>query len=267
MTDLSIEAGLGKAEKRADPYADPTSLEFGFRAKRFGRVRALIEAALAERGHCNILDLGGTESYWRIGGDFIAANRDRLHITLVNPEAEQAVDAKLFTSITGDATDPALFAGRRFDLVHSNSVIEHVGDDKAMQRFADNVRRLGRRYFVQTPNYWFPFEPHFRFPGFQYLPVWVRREMLMRMRLGFFSPVPDRTEAQAVIDHHRLVTARQMRGFFPDAEIAFETFKGLNKSIMAVRDIANEDAGRMTLAAPAMAPDFDDLLVEEEEMA
>lgn len=255
MSDLAMTVAASSG-KRADPYSDPNSLEFGFRARRFARVQALIESALAEHGTCTILDLGGTETYWRIGQEFIAANRGRLRITLVNPEAEPARDAAVFDSLMGDATDPSLFAGQRFHVVHSNSVIEHVGDDNAMQRFADNVRRLGERYFVQTPNYWFPYEPHFRFPGFQYLPASMRREMLRRMRLGFFSPVPDRIEAQAVIDHHRLVSARQMQRFFPDAEISFEKFKGLNKSIMAVRETPARD-----LSPPGMQADTADLLV------
>ena len=68
--------------------------------------------------------------------------------------------------MVGDACDPKLFEGRRFDFVHSNSVIEHVGDDEQIRRFARNTRRLGDRYYMQTPDYWFPYEPHFRFPGF-----------------------------------------------------------------------------------------------------
>ncbi|MBK8456762.1 MAG: class I SAM-dependent methyltransferase [Phyllobacteriaceae bacterium] len=258
MTDQTLAAIPAVVEPRANPYLDQTSIEFRFRARRFERVKAMIAMTIAERGHCDILDLGGTETYWRIGAEFIAANRDKLRITLVNPEAETARDRALFTSLAGDATDPALFAGRTFDLVHSNSVIEHVGDDAAMQRFAVNVRRLGRRYFVQTPNYWFPYEPHFRFPGFQYLPVFVRREMLRRFALGFFRPVPDRREAQDVIDHHRLVTASQMRCFFPDAEIGFEKFKGLNKSIMAVRDAA--PARLVVDEAPTLAPRMEDMI-------
>lgn len=265
MRNQTLAANPAEGKTRPDPYLDADSIEFRFRARRFGKVRALIAQAIAERGRCDILDLGGTENYWRIGADFIAANRDRLSITLVNPEAAPARDRGLFVSLIGDATDPALFADREFDLVHSNSVIEHVGDDKAMQRFADNVRRLGRRYFVQTPNYWFPYEPHFRFPGFQYLPAGLRREMLRRMTLGFFRPVPDRDEAQAVIDHLRLVTARQMRMFFPDATIAFETFKGLNKSILAIRDKAAER--RRIIEAPVLAPAMDDLIGKIEKEA
>lgn len=247
-------APASRSEKY-DPLSNKSSIEFSFRARRFTHIQQLIETVLEEKGECAILDVGGTEKYWRVGGDFIRRNRHRLHITLVNLEAEQINDRVLFESIGGDATDQQLCGDRRFDLVHSNSVIEHVGRDR-MMAFADNVRRLAPRYFVQTPNYWFPFEPHFRLPAFQYLPAFLRVAIIRRFAVGFFDKVPDRDEAKTVIKHHDMIGARQMRRFFPDGEVQFERFAGLNKSVMAIRAKPAEmdiSAGDMTLSAPALA--------------
>lgn len=219
---------------RQDPYTNDKSLEFGLRARRFAAVQALIAAAIAEKGSCSILDLGGTETYWLIGRDFMERNRGRIHVTIVNTESQAIRDPSVFTFVNGSATDRRLFAGRTFDLVHSNSVIEHVGSWNEMQAFAANVRRLGRRYYVQTPNYWFAYEPHFRFPGFQYLPAWLRVELIRRFALGFFPRIPDRNEARRVIREHALISTRQMAKLFPDARIRHERFFGLNKSILAV---------------------------------
>jgi hypothetical protein len=221
---------------RHNPYANAHSLEFQFRSKRFRHVRQLLEKIIAEKGQAEILDLGGTETYWQIGRDFIRANRDRLRFTLVNTLREEVKDGELFTALTGSATDPALFEGRRFDLVHSNSVIEHVGDWQDFEAFAANVRRLAPRYFVQTPNYWFPYEPHFRFPGFQYLPRAVRARMLTRFRLGFFDRIGTLEEAREIVHYHRLLSTREMARLFPDAGIAHEKLFGMNKSIMAIRE-------------------------------
>ena len=232
---MQLAESPAPTEVRDDPYTNTKSLEFGFRARRFEMVQKLIEAVLAEKGSCDILDLGGTEKYWRIGEDFVHRNRNRLHITLVNTEQEHVEDKTLFTSITGSATEPNLFGARRFDLVHSNSVVEHVGDWGDMQAFAANVRRLAPRYYVQTPNYWFAYEPHFRFPGFQYLPERVRIALIMRFSLGFFSRIPDRKTAQEIIDHHQLISTRQVARLFPDATISHEKVMGLNKSIVAIR--------------------------------
>lgn len=227
--------GVAPEFKPRDPYSDTASLEFGFRAKRFALVQALIEKCLAERDVVRILDIGGTEAYWRIGRDFLERHRGRIRIALVNIDLEPVADAELFDTAVGDGADPRLLQGETFDLVHSNSVIEHVGDWSRMVHFAENTKRLGRFYYVQTPNYWFPYEPHFRFPGFQYLPKSVRVGLMMRYQLGFFPRVDDRDEARGVVDHHTLISARQMRSLFGDASVTFEKVAGLNKSIIAIR--------------------------------
>lgn len=238
MTNASIEGASPGAAAKADPYSNSSSIEFRFRARRFVHVQRLIEAAITERGRADILDLGGTETYWRIGADFIRANRHRLSITMVNPEPQAIQDHGIFSFREGSATDRALYADRAFDLVHSNSVIEHVGSWQGFEDFAANARRLAPRYYVQTPNFWFPYEPHFRFAGFQYLPAEMRTRLIMRFSLGFFSRVEDRAEAEAIIRHHRLLSTREMRGLFPDAEVFHEKAFGLDKSIIAMRDRA-----------------------------
>ncbi|MEH2511974.1 hypothetical protein V1291_003328 [Nitrobacteraceae bacterium AZCC 1564] len=219
-----------------DIYENRKSLAFSLRARRFERIQTLIETILLESGRCNILDLGGTETYWLIGEDFIRRNQHRLSFTLVNIKRQEVRQRDLFESVAGSATDPGLLAGCTFDLVHSNSVVEHVGSWRDMEAFATNTRRLASRYYVQTPNYWFPYEPHFRFPGFQYLPKHVRVAMIMRFSLGFFLRIDDRSEAEAIISRHQLISTRQMARLFPDGELHHEKFAGMNKSIIAIRD-------------------------------
>jgi hypothetical protein len=59
----------------------------------------------------------------------------------------------------------------------SNSVIEYVGDFPDQQRMADEVRRVGDRYRVQSMSKHFPIEPRFVFPFYQHLPLWLRRQV------------------------------------------------------------------------------------------
>ncbi len=235
MNAVSILDGL-ISRPQSDPYSDKNSIEFGFRARRFASIERVLKLILEEKGTANIIDLGGTETYWLVGKDFIDANRHRLNITIVNITDESPENGDIFTYHRGSASDPALFRDRQFDFVHSNSVIEHLGSYDAMKVFAENTRRLAPRYYVQTPNYWFPYEPHFRFPGFQYLPRNVRRALIMRYSLGFFSRIDDRAEAEDIIRHHSLLSTHQMTKLFPDAVISHEKFAGLNKSIMAIRE-------------------------------
>ena len=86
--------------------------------------------------------------------------------------AQDALGEIVFVSLpdVGDAVDMPGISDGAFDVVFSNSVIEHVETYENQRRMAAEIRRVGRRYFVQTPNRHFPLEPHFLVPGFQLLP-------------------------------------------------------------------------------------------------
>ena len=72
----------------------------------------------------------------------------------------------------GDACDPVgAVGGRSFDLVYSNSVIEHVGGHQRRELFAQAVRDLAPSHWVQTPYRYFPLEPFWLFSAFQFLPL------------------------------------------------------------------------------------------------
>jgi hypothetical protein len=54
------------------------------------------------------------------------------------------------------------FVDNAFDLVVSNAVIEHVGDEPDQQAFVAEHVRVGRHWAMTTPNRWFPIEAHTR---------------------------------------------------------------------------------------------------------
>jgi hypothetical protein len=163
----------------------------------------------------HILDIGGTQKFWETME--CVDNKD-LHITLLNLEAEKT-SYRNFSSIVGDATNLTGIARDAFDVVFSNSVIEHVGGLGQQQMMAGEIQRVGRRYFVQTPNYFFPLEPHFLFPGFQWLPISVRVFLLRHFELGWKKRTPDHDEARRIVESIRLLRKRELLSLFPDAEI------------------------------------------------
>ncbi len=71
--------------------------------------------------------------------------------------------------VQGDACSLP-FADGSFEIVFSNAVIEHVGDEERQRRFVAEALRVGRRVFVTTPNRWFPIEVHTRLPLVHWLP-------------------------------------------------------------------------------------------------
>ena len=215
-------------------YDDPRSIGSSLRRRRSKPLLGLIERTYAERGGCSILDLGGTEKYWNSVSDLFLRQRN-CRITLLNHAAPQPRNTDLFTAAAGDgcAVDAS---DNSFDIVHSNSVVEHVGDWKRTQAFGGEVRRLARRYFVQTPNFWFPWEPHFGAPFFQFLPLPMRARLLMRRNRGFFRRCESAALAVEAVESIRLLDAFMMRALFPDARLVRERIFGLTKSLIAVRE-------------------------------
>jgi hypothetical protein len=201
------------------------SLATAMRRKRF----ALFERLLATVPlPLTILDVGGTENFWERMG---FADRPGASITLLNIEV-MPTRREQFQAIVGDATDMSIFRDKTFDVVFSNSVIEHVGDFEQQRRMAAEVRRVGHRYFLQTPNYYFPLEPHFLFPGFQWLPRDVRVALIRRFNLGWIKRIPEKAQAQALIDSTRLLRQRELRALFPQAGWYEEKLFGLTKSFV-----------------------------------
>lgn len=216
----------------ASAYGNAQSAAFRFRRNRFAHVRPLIEAAIARKGYCRIADIGGTAYYWDIARDFLADAP--VEIDLYNLEAAPTDHPKI-RSFKGDATRLDHIVDGAYDVVHANSVIEHVGNWDAMARMAGHVRRIAPAYYVQTPNFWFPYEPHFRAPFFHWLPEPVRARLLMRFNLGFGGRRSSFDAAMRGVQSAVLLDRRQMTALFPDAEIRRERVAGMTKSLMAVR--------------------------------
>ncbi len=137
--------------------------------------------------------------------------------------------------VQGDALRAdELVDGEEFDLVFSNSLIEHLGGHGPRRRFADLVAKLAPRYVVQTPYRYFPVEPHWMFPGFQFLPVGARSYLAPRWPLGHTRGWDGR-EATNEVMATDLLSLFEMRDYFPDAVIVFERIGGLPKSMIAIR--------------------------------
>jgi hypothetical protein len=127
------------------------------------------------------------------------------------------------------------FRDGSFDVVFSNSVIEHVGNRMDQEAFAGEVGRVGRHYFVQTPNRNFPIEPHFMTPLVQFLPVGLRARIARNFTVwGLVTrPAPDTVASR--VRSTRLLTPRDMHRLFPGALLHRERLFGLTKSLVAVR--------------------------------
>ncbi len=204
--------------------SDPGSLSTRLRRRRFAFFGALLDRVAKP---IRILDVGGTPTFWQM---MESSERRDLEITLLNLFDIERPPPQ-FHCVVGDARDLTRFADREFDVVFSNSVIEHVGNYGDQQKMAESVRRVGKRYFVQTPNKYFPIEPHFFVPLFQFLPIGARAWLLNHFDLGWYKRMPDYQAAKREVEAVRLLTERELMRLFPDGILYRERFFGFVKSL------------------------------------
>lgn len=201
------------------------SVSHQFRNKRFQFFLSLLRSLPKP---ITILDIGGTVEFWK-AMDF---NEPDVQIILLNLEAIEDVPAP-FVSVKGDATNLNNFSDQSIDMVFSNSVIEHLYTWENQQKMAAEVQRVGKHHFIQTPNYWFPIEPHWVFPFFQYFPKTFQYWLTQHFQLGHIPRKPNYQDAKNQVDEIRLLSKREYALLFPQSSIYSEKFAGFNKSFVA----------------------------------
>jgi SAM-dependent methyltransferase len=195
------------------------------RRARRRRMKLLMET-FAFAPSMRVLDVGGTVGFWVDG----APEAD---ITLLNLDVpEIAPDG--FRVMKGDATELS-FPDGSFDIVFSNSVIEHLGTPERQRQMAREVQRVGGRLWVQTPSRHFPIEPHYLTPIVHWLPRSIRKKLLRNFSVWGLLTRPSNDEVAASVDEIRLLDHGEMELLFPGCEIVHERFMGMTKSLIAIR--------------------------------
>lgn len=207
---------------------NPKSLGNKFRKQRFQYFEDLFHSNFKGKFPVRILDIGGMVHFWK---DQSLLKSGKVEIILLNLSRED-VQIKGLSSIAGDATDLSQFKDGNFDLVFSNSVIEHLYTWENQQKMAREAIRVGKKYFIQTPNRHFFLEAHYALPFAQYLPKKLTYFLLTKTRLSRGSKW-DQKDAQQYLDEIRLLTLGEMKSLFPGAKIYKEKFFGLDKSFSA----------------------------------
>ncbi len=212
----------------ADPHR-PGSMASRARADRWQR----LFGAFPDLSEMTVLDLGGTTQFWSTVPVRPAS------LTLLNPFPGSNDDLDWAEVIGGDAcVPPPQIQARHYDLIYSNSTIEHVGGHDRRQRFARVATSLADRMWVQTPYRYFPLEPHFLIPAFQYLPLSTRVLLARAWPLTPEGFPADRAAIRAELMDIELLSITEMRSYFPDASMLYERAAGLIKSVIAVQGSA-----------------------------
>ncbi|MFL6515431.1 MAG: class I SAM-dependent methyltransferase [Chthoniobacterales bacterium] len=177
-----------------------------------------------------VLDVGGREFNWGLM-PFAPT------VTILNV-SHQGEHSGRFEWVIGDARQLP-FPDEAFDIVYSNSVIEHLGGIEDQHAFAAECRRVGRSYFIQTPNRNFPIEPHVLTPFIHWLPKTWQAPLLRNFTVWGWITRPGPEAQRRFLNTTRMLTRGELQELFPDAEIQAERFCGLAKSFIAFKRAAN----------------------------
>lgn len=211
------------------PYANPekeNSFSVKWRRKRFVLFKQLLSSLTPP---VKVLDVGGTEYFWKNVNFIPESNTSIVLLNLYKID----VTLPWISSVVGNGMDLSRYDDGEFDLVFSNSVIEHLGTWENQLKMASEIRRVGKHYFVQTPNRYFPVEPHFLFPFFHFLPYSCRVWIVRNFNTGWFDKTPDRSIAEATVKEIRLLSKKELKYLFPESTIVSEKVLGMTKSFVA----------------------------------
>jgi hypothetical protein len=213
-----------RARRLLSDSSNPRSLSSRARHRRWAELMRRFPSLPEMR----VLDLGGRPAFWR------AVSHRPAAVTTVNLEPAEA-DEPWIDHVVGDACAHPVTGSLRYDLVVSNSLLEHVGGYEQRRRLAEVIHKSAPAHWVQTPNRYFPIEPHWLAPGWQFLPPAGRAAVLRHWPFCHGGRPRDRTSALRIVLTTELVGRAEMRLLFPGSEIWCERVVGLTKSIVAVR--------------------------------
>jgi predicted SAM-dependent methyltransferase len=206
----------------------PNSIGAKFRSKRLRKFEKLFFRNFNPEKPIRILDVGGTAYFWK---DSQVPNIPGVRITLLNLHLEKSTHPHIVSQV-GNATAMDEFEDQSFDLVFSNSVIEHLYTYANQVRMAEEIRRVGKKFFIQTPNKYFPVEAHYALPFAQYFPKSVLLFLLTKTRMSRMKRW-EQTAAKQYLEEIRLINEKEMKALFPGAKLLKEKALGMTKSLTA----------------------------------
>jgi len=208
------------------------TIESTYRDKLRRRRFAFFESQLRDaRRPLRLLDCGGTVEFWEAAGVEEKFNRS-LDITIVNI-FEPKVKPDYIKWLVGDVRNLSTFRNQEFDIVFSNAVINLMPCWEDQIRMANEVQRLGKKYYIQSPHRYFPIDWRTLVPFFHYLPTKLQAWCFNHFKVGTYQKVRDPKHALVLASRVHDLTVRQFEILFPACNIYKEKLMGFTKSITA----------------------------------
>jgi len=197
--------------------------------QEYRKARACVFKHLAENIEraITILDVGGTVEYWKCDA-LIPFNAKR--IILLNLFRQNVSNP--FESTIGDACDLSSYKDNSFDVVFSNSTINLLNNACDQASMASEMRRVAKKYFLQTPNHYFPIDWRTKVPFFHLLSPHAQSLFFHKINVGTYRRTRSKEKATKLATRIRNLTYSELKTLFPDASLISEQVFGFSKSFM-----------------------------------
>jgi len=158
--------------------------------------------------------------------------KNNISIVNISPEHIKLISKvyPMMDARVGDACNLP-WPDNHFDIVYSNAVIEHVGNFEKQKKMASEIMRVAKRWFVTTPNRWYPFEFHLRLPFVTWLPF---HGYLLAGRLIRYDHIARRYMVGCPKAHLRLMTAGELKKCFPNSQIVRQRVTFMPETLIAI---------------------------------
>ncbi|EIM65119.1 hypothetical protein [Desulfobacter postgatei] len=189
----------------------------------------------------NIIDLGGTATFWASWG---LSETDHIHVTLINnhhvDKTNIGYDNSIpyITEIIKDVNELAVEDFQGYDLIFSNSMIEHLDSRQKQSNLAQTIEKSKRPYFIQVPNKYFIIDPHFPHPCvpfFALYPKNLQARLLTVYRFGSGSKSNSFEEAQRRLKFYNPLSLKELKKLFPSSEIIKKESHLFSISLIAIK--------------------------------
>ena len=158
-----------------------------------------------------ILDIGGAMQSGIPCFEKICSFKETICINIDIKELSGLKDIDRVSLILADGCHLP-FKNKAIDIVLSNAVIEHVGNFDNQELFASELMRVAKKWFVSTPNFWFPFEPHWKLPFVHFLPKKIQRIIVESQKKSYSKSASDSPRIH-------LLSVRSLKKLFPVSKI------------------------------------------------
>lgn len=180
-----------------------TRVSLRAREKMFARFAAVVPFDATTP----VVDIGVTPDRELADSNFferLYPHPERLTATSIEDAAflEEQYPGLRFVRTTGSVLP---FEDGAFGIAFSSAVLEHVGDRAAQRQFVHEVCRVADRFFLTTPNRWFPVEVHTFIPLIHWLPQRWHQAILRRLGKQFWAETANLN----------LLGARELLALFP----------------------------------------------------